>query len=124
MIKVIREKISAAELAALCLAHFETMVKFVIDIGTGTMAVGGEMHADAEALLLQQGSRQGDLWGGNFYPWNAPETRVEFTSFINIRPSDDNAAMEVLDPGMRVKIVALAERFLLGSNEEMPGAAP
>ncbi len=59
------------------------------------MAVGGELHADAEALLLQQGSRQEDLWGGNFYPWLEADKRVEYTALINIRPSMDHPHMEV-----------------------------
>ncbi len=121
MIKIIQQKLSSAELTELCRAHFDTMVKFVVDIQQERMAVGGEMHADAEAMLLAQGSRQSDLWGGNFYPWNAPEQRLEFTSFINIRPSDDNAAMEVLNPEIRSKMHLLAEQFLLGRDEDMPG---
>ena len=35
-------------------------------------AVGGELHADAEALLLEQGSQQKDLWGANYYPGRGP----------------------------------------------------
>ncbi len=124
MIKVIQEKISAAELAELCQAHFKTMVKFVVDVRQEKMAVGGEMHADGEVLLLEQGSMQSDLWGGNFYPWNAPEQRIEYTSFINIRPSDDNAAMEVLNAAIRAQINVLAQQFLLRADAQMPGDTP
>lgn len=122
MIKIITSRIDSQELAELCRAHFKTMVKFVVDIERGEMALGGELHADAEALLLAQGSRQSDLWGGNFYPWNAPEERVEFTSFINIRPADDNASMEILDEGARRRVIRLVQELLLSPEENIPGA--
>lgn len=122
MIKIITSRIDSQELAELCRAHFKTMVKFVVDIERGEMALGGELHADAEALLLTQGSRQSDVWGGNFYPWNMPEERIEFTSFINIRPADDNASMEILDEGARRRVIRLVEELLLSPEENIPGA--
>ena len=33
----------------------------------GAMAVGGELHADEEAMMLDAGSEQADLWGINLY---------------------------------------------------------
>jgi hypothetical protein len=121
MIRIVTEKISPRELEELCAAHYETMVKFVADIEKEILAAGGELHADAEALLLAQGSRQSDLWGGNFYPWKTPDQRVEFTSFVNIRPADENASMEVLSPVIRGKIVGLVEKLLLAPGEEVSG---
>jgi hypothetical protein len=59
------------------------MVKIVVDLRRRTLAGGGEMHADCEALLLAEGSEQGDLWGANWYPF---EQQIEFESLINIRP--------------------------------------
>jgi len=41
------------------------MIKAVVDIERGVMAIGGEMHADEEAVLLDDGSREVDLWGIN-----------------------------------------------------------
>ncbi len=123
MIKILNKKLTPVELADFCKAHFETMVKFVADISQERLAVGGELHADAEAMLLAQGSRQSDLWGGNFYPWNPPEQRIEFTSFINIRPADDNASMEVVSAEIRGRIVHLAEKLLLSPAEILPERA-
>jgi hypothetical protein len=123
MIKIIEHKLSQTELTEFCTAHFETLVKFVADISQDILAVGGELHADAEAMLLDQGSRQSDLWGGNFYPWNPPDQRIEFTSFINIRPADENASMEVLDGDVRGKIVHLVENLLLSPAETMAEGA-
>jgi hypothetical protein len=43
------------------------LVKAVVDIKK-IMMIGAKLHADEEALLLEQGSRQQDLWGINLYP--------------------------------------------------------
>ena len=107
------------ELARLVSLFFEDMVKFVADIGRGVIAVGGELHADAEALLLDDGSRQDDLWGANYYPGRGPHECLEFTSLINIRPAQDNPSMEILDEAIRARVrdVAFA---LLGEGEPLP----
>jgi hypothetical protein len=67
------------------------------------IAIGGEMHADAEEVLLEAGSRQADLWGANYYPGRGRESCIEFTSFINIRPSAGNRGMELQDEALRAR---------------------
>jgi hypothetical protein len=84
------------------------MVKAVVDVSEGTMVVDAELHADQEAFLLERGSKQEDLWGVNIYPKEAGgEDFVEFTSLINVRPSQDNASMEVLNPAIRERIIKI-----------------
>jgi len=77
------------------------MVKAVVDLDRGVMAIGGEMHADEEAALLDDGSRQVDLWGINLYPAEAGPDWVEFDSMINVRPSRGNRSRDVEDPYIR-----------------------
>jgi len=124
MLHIVTEKIATLELLKLCREYFGTMVKFVVDCKLGIVAVGGEMHSDGEALLLQQGSRQSDLWGGNLYPWNTPESRIEFTSFINIRPVDDNASMEILDGDIKKRTVEIVSRLLLAPDDQWEYSKP
>jgi hypothetical protein len=119
MIKILTQKISQKELVKLCQAHFDTMVKFVVDIDRGLVALGGEMHADAEALLLEKGSKQQHLWGGNLYPWNEADHRLEYTSFINIRPMDENMGMEIMDESMQRSVKHLVESLVLSPEEIM-----
>jgi len=119
MIKVTNSKLSQQDLLAVCQAYFKTMAKFVVDIERKTVAIGGEMHADAEAVLLENGSRQKDLWGGNIYPWNAPEKRLEYTSFINIRPMDDNMSMEIEDEFIKKNVREMIETLVLAPDEKM-----
>jgi len=65
------------------------------------VALGGEMHADAEEKLLQDGSRQSDLWGFNILLNKSQEECLIYDSFINIRPRDNNRDIGVKDPAIR-----------------------
>jgi hypothetical protein len=113
------ERIEAAELRRLVDLFFEDMVKYVVDVERGVAAVGGEMHADAEQALLEDGSRQADLWGANYYPGRGREECVEYTALINIRPAQGNRSMEIQDPALRERVRQLT-RALIGEGEPLP----
>jgi len=51
-------------------------------------------------------------------PWNEPENRLEYTSFINIRPLDDNMAMDI-QRGDRMEAVKNLVEDLIFSPDEM-----
>ncbi len=106
------------ELERLVRAYFGDMVKYVVDVRRGHVAVGGELHADAEQLLLEAGCEQADLWGANYYPGRGPDDCVEFTALINIRPAQGNHGMEIQDPGIRERIRDVTFR-LLGRGEPL-----
>ena len=113
-----REPIAKDALRALIDRFFGDMVKYVVDIERDVVAVGGELHADAEALLLEQGSRQEQLWGANYIPGTDSTSCIEFTSLINIRPSQGNPSMEVEDEAVRARIRDLTFR-LVGRGEPL-----
>jgi hypothetical protein len=94
------------------------MVKYVVDVERAVIAIGGEMHVDAEQLLLESGSRQADLWGANYYPGRGREGCIEYTSFINIRPSAGNRSMELVDPALRARVRELT-LALVGAGEPL-----
>lgn len=96
-IEIIRQKISRERLVELAAQNYGELIKGVVDIHRRVIALGGELHADAEMVLLQDGSRQQDLWGFNVYPQKPQDARLEYTSFINIRPSLGNRSMEIQD---------------------------
>jgi hypothetical protein len=73
------------------------------------MAIGGELHSDEEALLLEDGSRQTDLWGINLYPLEPRETWIEYDSMINLRPTHGNRSRGVDDPRLREAIRTVVE---------------
>jgi hypothetical protein len=107
------------ELRRLVLLYFEDMVKYVVDVSRGVAAVGGEMHADAEQVLIEDGSRQPDLWGANYYPGRGRDGCIEYTSLINIRPAQGNRSMEVQDPATRERIRDLTFA-LIGEGDPLP----
>jgi hypothetical protein len=91
---------------------FDGMIKFVVDIRNERIALGGEMHADAEVALLQAASRQEDLWGGNLHPWvGVPE--VEYTSLINIRPAAGNRGLAVDSRDVRNQILGVVKKWVV-----------
>ena len=57
------EPISIQELRDAGGELFGDMVKAVVDVEKKVMAIGGELHADEEAFLLERNSRQESLWG-------------------------------------------------------------
>lgn len=96
-------------------ARFGDMVKAVVDVARGVMAVSGELHADEEALLLEDGSRQNDLWGINLYPGELGPDWIEFDSMINVRPSQNNRSRGVDDEVTRTTIRRIVDRLVAPS---------
>ena len=112
------QKLDKADLARLVQAHFGDMVKYVVDVRRRRIAVGGELQADGESLLLDDGSAQQDLWGANYYPGRGPDGCIEFTALINIRPAQGNRGMEIDDPTIR-ELVRDITRQLIGNGETL-----
>jgi hypothetical protein len=93
------------------LAQYEDMIKIVVDIRRGILSGGGEMHADCESVLLDDGSEQDDLWGANWYP---AEQRIEFESLINIRPRLGNRSILIQDENLRKQVETITREILGG----------
>lgn len=104
--KIVTEKILLSELREMAAGMFGNLVKAVVDIERGIMAVDGELHADEEMMLLDDGSRQENLWGINVYPEmeQTGNDFIEFDSMINLRPRQKNLSRGVDDPAIREKI--------------------
>ena len=111
-IEIITDKISLSELKKKAEERFGDMAKAVVDLEKGIMAIGGEMHADEEALLLENGSKQENLWGINLYPENKGDDFVEFDSMINIRPRQGNRSRGVEDETTRRKILEVVNKLV------------
>jgi uncharacterized protein DUF5674 len=114
-IRIVREAVSMNEVAAMATAQFGDFVKAVVDVERGIMAVGGELHADEEAALLADGSRQRDLWGINLYPAMASDDWIEFDSMINVRPAQENRTRGVDNPVLQQRIRDVATRLVTRS---------
>ena len=53
-------------------------------------------HFEGEQVLLKKGSKQKDLWGGGL-DLELETVEIDFNSFINIRPRDNNTKNEIQD---------------------------
>ncbi|HHE38786.1 MAG TPA: hypothetical protein ENL20_09480 [Candidatus Cloacimonetes bacterium] len=111
--KIITEPTSLSELWLAREVGFEDMMKMVVDVEQEIIGADAELHADLEALLLEHGSKQYNLWGINIYPDQSDDSFIEFTALINIRPSQNNRSMEVEDPHIRDKIREICNNLLL-----------
>jgi hypothetical protein len=109
---IINSSISKENLIKIAKQRFGDMVKGVIDISTKELALGGELHADQEAILIQNGNKQENLWGINIYVDEEFPENIEFDSIINIRPSQNNRSRNVEDPGIQKKILTILEELL------------
>ncbi|MGH7368011.1 MAG: DUF5674 family protein [Candidatus Rokuibacteriota bacterium] len=112
-IDIVSAPISLDAIRRLAAAQFGDFVKAVVDVGQGVMAIGGELHADEEALLLQHGSRRVDLWGINLYPDLPPVELIEFDSLINVRPLQSNRSRGVEDAARRRQIEEIVGRLVV-----------
>lgn len=101
---IITDSITFAQLEEMAAKLFGDMVKGVVDVNLGLLALDAELHSDLEALLIQKGSNQKNLWGINLYPALTGSDYLEFDSLINIRPAEGNRSRGVDDPAIRSQI--------------------
>ena len=110
-IHIVRQRATEKEINEM-LEELKTYIKLAVDVERNILAGGGEYHADCEEVLLEDGSRQEDIWGADWYP---EHRKVEFGALINIRPHQGNRSMEIEDPKLRDRIETIT-RVLLQVN--------
>jgi hypothetical protein len=107
-IVIVREPVTPSELAEMR-TESGSFIKLAVDLQRGVLAGGGELNADCEQALLQDGSQQQDIWGGDWFP---DIQEVGFESLINIRPRQDNRSLELQSPVVRQRFEAIVRRLL------------
>ncbi len=110
--KTIKQKITITELQEMSKKMFGNLVKAVVDIERDLMVVDAALHADQEAFLLEDGSRQENLWGINIYPEITGNDMIEFDSMINLRPYMNNRSRNVEDKKIRNKIIKIVTKLI------------
>lgn len=88
--------------------QFDVYIKTVIDVKRKVCSAGMDRHFEGEQLLLQQGSSQHDIWGGGF---DLETKEIDFNSFINIRPRDNNTKNEIQSEAIKKQYKSLTEYF-------------
>jgi len=110
MIHFLKEKALPTQVQEM-LQEYDGMIKIVVDIRRRYLSGGGEMYADCESVLLEDGSEQDDLWGANWYP---NDQRIEFESLINIRPRLGNRNIVIQDETLRKQVESVTREILGG----------
>lgn len=87
---------------------FEVYIKTVIDVKRKVCSAGMDRHFEGEEILLRQGSKQSDLWGGGI---DIETHEIDFNSFINIRPSDNNTKNEIQSEQIKAIYKQFTEYF-------------
>ena len=88
--------------------QFDVYIKTVIDVSKRICSAGCDRHFESEKILLDQGSKQKDIWGGGF---DVESKSIDCNSFINIRPQQNNASNEIQDQNTRVLYEKLTKFF-------------
>lgn len=108
MILLLRERATPEQLELLLRSH-KFYIKTAVDIERRVLVGGGGLHADCEEKLLDDGSRQQDIWAASFMPITG---KIIYESMVNLRPRQ-NRSMELLDPNIRERVAQLVNEFLV-----------
>ena len=112
-IVTVKESISLGELKELAHEGFEDVVKAVVDVEQGIMAVGGELHVDMQISLIdKEGSKSEHTWGINFYVNESKENFIEFDSMINLKPILGNKSRDVENGEIKGKIKEIISKLV------------
>jgi len=110
LIHIIQTKATPTQLTEM-LEELNPIIKLAVDVRRNILAGGGLMHADCEAVLIENGSHQDDIWGANWIPTTQT---VEFEALINIRPSKENFSMTIQNPAIRKQVEDIVRQLLEG----------
>lgn len=115
-IEIISEPTTIAHLKQVAERTFGDLglVKAVVDIERQVLAIGGGLHVDEQAVLLNAGSRQRDVWGINLYPDQYGSSDwLEFDSIVNLRPPT-NRSRSVQDPATQALVIDVVRSLVQG----------
>lgn len=111
-IKIIKNRISQAELKKIAEKSFGDIIKGAVDVKRRVAAFGGEFHVDANEALLEDGSEQQNIWGINILLTKPKEQWLEFNSLINIKPAFNNRSMGIEDEATRKQIKEIINELI------------
>jgi hypothetical protein len=108
MIIILNRKITTKEFEQ-AREIYKDYIKTVIDVENNLMAVGGEFHIDCEEVLIKQGSKLENLYGGGY---RVSTKEVEYMAMSNYKPSLNKTTYEVMEPKIREIIYDLTKEYL------------
>lgn len=112
-IRIIKDHLSRSKLQEIANERFGDLAKAAVDVEQGILAVGAELHADAETELIEkEGSKREHIWGINLYPAEKGDAFLEFDSMINLKPAFGNRTRGVDDETVRARIREIMGRIV------------
>ncbi|MBI2968026.1 MAG: hypothetical protein HYY40_09460 [Bacteroidetes bacterium] len=87
-------------------------VKAVVDIVRKVIYAGAETHPDGEKALMDDGSRDEDLWGVNLFPDKTGEEWINFEAMINIRPYLGNPSRYIENLSVREQVSSIINNLI------------
>ncbi len=108
MIHIIRKRATKEEVKEM-LDMLGDYIKLAVDVKRKILAGGGVLHADCEAVLLENGSKQEDVWGADWIPQSK---EVKFEALINIRPRQNNRSMDIQNPTISTQVEEITRQLL------------
>jgi hypothetical protein len=109
MLLIIKKKATKEEIKKMA-EDFDGYIKLVVDVEREVLAGGGERHFDGEQKLLEEGSKQEDLWGGGL---DIETKEIDYNSIINLRPGQGNPSRDILSIKIRERFDKIVRRLLL-----------
>ncbi|MEH1778357.1 MAG: DUF5674 family protein [Nostoc sp.] len=106
MILLIRTRATPEQIEQM-LQEYKFDIKLAVDIESRVIVGGGNMHADCEEVLLNEGSRQQNIWAASFMPVTG---KVIYESMVNLRPRQ-NRSMEILDSNIKERMAQIIKEF-------------
>jgi hypothetical protein len=88
--------------------QFDSYIKTVIDIDKKICSAGCDRHFESEQILLDQGSKQENIWGGGI---DLETKTIDCNSFINIRPNQGNTSNEIQAASIRNSFENITKYF-------------
>ena len=102
---LVKDKLSFIDLQK-AKEDYNDYIKVTVDVVVEAITVGGRWHADGEKLLMANGSKQSDIWGGGI---NLLTKQVETFALVNLKPNQNNDSQDILDAEIRKRFKKIVE---------------
>ena len=106
-IVIVEDKITVPELKEVSKEFYNPIIKGVVDIEREIVAFGGEWHIDANMKLIEDGSKQKNIWGFNIDLDKSKGDWLEYNSLINIRPLAGNRQLDIQDQNLKERMKSI-----------------
>jgi len=90
-------------------ARYGDYFKVTVDIERQVLVAGCSLHADGEEILLKEGSKNDNIWGGGI---RVETLKIDNTAVLNFRPRLNNDSMEIQDSKRKEKFLAVVNRLM------------